>query len=138
MQGKEPLGSARTSRGAGRARKACGRLGRFRHPRETRLELVERIGEAYGLVLLLILVTFAVMMTLPPEGWGGRVAAVAVAGLTAVIGLTSSDVRAARVRLAVVIAVAAVAAALIGQAVSSIDWSGSPSAPTRSSWQSPP
>ena len=91
----------------------------MRHPRETRLELVERIGEAYGLVLLLILVTFAVMMTLPPEGWGGRVAAVAVAGLTAVIGLTSSDVRAARVRLAVAVAVLAVVAALIAQAVSS-------------------
>ena len=60
------------------------------------------------------------MMTLPPEGWGGRVAAVAVAGLTAVIALTSSDVRTARVRLAVVIAVAAVAAALIAQAVSSM------------------
>ena len=40
-------------------------------------------------------------MTLPPEGWGGRVAAVAVAGLTAIIALTSSDVRPARVRLAV-------------------------------------
>ena len=101
-----------------------GRLGRFRRPRETRLELVERIGEAYGLVLLLILVTFAVMMTLPPEGWGGRVAAVAVGGLTAVIGLTSSDVRPARVRLAVVIVVAAVAAALIGHAVSSIQLLG--------------
>ena len=95
-------------------------MGGFRHPRETRLELVERIGEAYGLVLVLILVTFAVMMTLPPEGWGGRVAAVAVAGLTAVTALTSSDVRTARVRLAVVIAVAAVAAALIAQAVSSM------------------
>ena len=80
----------------------------------------ERIGEAYGLVLLLILVTFVVMMTLPPEGWGGRVAAVAVAGLTAVIGLTSSDVRAARVRLAVAVAVLAVLAALIAQAVSSV------------------
>ena len=84
------------------------------------MELVERIGEAYGLVLLLILVTFVVMMTLPPEGWGGRIAAVAVAGLTAVIGLTSSDVRAARVRLAVAVAVVAVVAALIAQAVSSI------------------
>ena len=90
------------------------------HPRETRLELVERIGEAYGLVLLLILITFAVMMTLPPEGWGGRVAAVTVAGLTAVIGLTSSDVRTARVRLAAVAAVLAVAAAVIAQAVSSM------------------
>ena len=68
--------------------------------------MLERIGEAYGLVLLLVLITFAVMMTLPPEGWGGRVAAVAVAGLTAVVGLTSSDVRPARVRLAIWIAVA--------------------------------
>jgi ion channel len=96
------------------------RRARFRDPRETRLELVERIGEAYGLVLLLILVTFVVMMTLPPEGWGGRVAAVTVAGLTAVIGLTSSDVRTARVRLAVAVAALAVAAALIAQAVSSV------------------
>ena len=49
----------------------------------------------------MILVTFVVIVTLPPEGWGGRVAAVAVAGVTAVIALTSSDVRLARVRLAV-------------------------------------
>ncbi len=82
--------------------------------------MVERIGEAYGLVLLLVLVTFAVMMTLPPEGWGGRVAAIAVAGLTAIVGLTSSDVRPARVRIAVWVAVAAVVAALIAQAISSV------------------
>ena len=102
-----------------RRRERGGRLGRVRRPRETKLELVERIGEAYGLVLLLILVTFTVMMTLPPEGWGGRVAAVAVAGLTAIIALTSSDVRSARVRLAIVVAVASVIAALIAQAASS-------------------
>ena len=93
--------------------------GRVRVHRETRLELVERIGEAYGLVLLLILVTFVVTMTLPPEGWGGRVAAVTVAGLTAIIALTSSDVRPARVRLAIMVAVASVIAALIAQAASS-------------------
>ena len=102
-----------------RRRERAGRLGRVRRSRETKLELVERIGEAYGLVLVLILVTFVVMMTLPPEGWGGRVAAVAVAGLTAIIALTSSDVRAARVRLAVMVAVASVIAALIAQAASS-------------------
>ena len=55
--------------------------------------MAERIGDAYGLVLLLIMVTFVVMMTLPPQGWGGRVAAVAIAGLTAVVAFTSSDVR---------------------------------------------
>ena len=54
--------------------------GRVRGRRETPLELAERIADAYGLVLLLIIITFVVMMTLPPEGWGGRVAAVASPG----------------------------------------------------------
>ena len=63
--------------------------------------------------------TFVVAMTLPPEGWGGRVVAVAVAGLTAIIALTSSDVRPGRVRLAVGAALAAVLAAGLAQAVSS-------------------
>jgi hypothetical protein len=94
------------------------RLGRVRVHRETRLELVERIGDAYGLVLALILVTFVVMMTLPPEGWGGRVAAIAAAGMTGIVALTSSDVRPARVRLAVMVVTASVGAALLAQAIS--------------------
>ncbi len=87
-------------------------LDRVRHRRET-LELAERISDAYGLVLALILVTFVVLMTLPPEGWGGRVAAVTASALTAVVALTSSDVRPARVRLAIVIAAASVLTTLI-------------------------
>ena len=67
---------------------------------ETGLQLAGRIANAYGLVLVLIFITFVVTMTLPPQGWGGRAAAVAFAGLTAIIALTSSDVAAARVRLA--------------------------------------
>ena len=58
-------------------------------------------------------------MTLPPEGWGGRVVAVAVAGLTAIIALTSSDVRLGRVRFAVGAALAAIIAAALARAVSS-------------------
>ena len=95
------------------------RLGRVRGRRETPLELAERIGDAYGLVLLLIAITFVVMMTLPPEGWGGRVAAVAIAGITAIVAFTSSDVRRARVRLAAVIAGIAVASAAVAAATSS-------------------
>jgi hypothetical protein len=83
------------------------------------LELLERIGDAYGLVLILILTTFVVTMTLPPQGWGGRVVAVAVAGLTAIIALTSSDVRLERVRLAVGAALAAVIASALAKAFSS-------------------
>ena len=92
---------------------------RVRGRRETPFELAERIGDAYGLVLLLIVVTFVVMMTLPPEGWGGRVAAVAVAGITAIVAFTSSDVRPARVRLASVIVAAAVVAAFLAKQIPS-------------------
>jgi ion channel len=88
-------------------------------PGETPLQFVERIADAYGLVLLLILTTFVVTMTLPPQGWAGRVAAIAVAGLTAVIALTSSDVRLDRVRLASATAAAAAAAAATAKLVSS-------------------
>lgn len=91
---------------------------RRRH-RETPLELAARIADAYGLVLLLILTTFVVTMTLPSEGWGGRVTAIAVAGLTAVISLTSSDVRPRRVATAAAFAAAAVVAALIAAATDS-------------------
>jgi Ion channel len=95
------------------------RLGGERGRRESRLELARRIANDYGVVLILILITFGVMMTLPPEGWGGRVTAVAVAGLTAVVAFTSSDVRPGRVRLAIVVAAAAVAAAIIAERIPS-------------------
>jgi len=83
------------------------------------LQLLERIGDAYGLVLVLILTTFVVTMTLPPQGWAGRVAAVAIAGLTAIIALTSSDVPLGRVRFAVGAALAAVIATVLGRVLSS-------------------
>jgi hypothetical protein len=67
---------------------------------ETLLARLERIADAYGVVLVLILVTFVVTLTLPPNGWAGRVAAVTIASVTAIIALTSSDVRLDRVRLA--------------------------------------
>ena len=86
---------------------------------ETRLQFVQRIGDAYGLVLVLILTTFVVTMTLPPQGWVGRVAAVAIAGLTAIIALTSSDVPPVRVRLAAGAAVAAILATVLARAFSS-------------------
>ena len=90
-----------------------------RDHRETRLELAQRIANAYGLVLILVLITFVVMMTLPPEGWGGRVTAVAIAGLTAIVAFTSSDVRPERVRLAALVVVAAVVAAFIAERIPS-------------------
>lgn len=82
---------------------------------ETALEFAHRISDAYGLVLFLVATTFVVTMTLPPTGWGGRVAAVAVVGATGVISLTSSNVRAERVRIAVGAALVAVVCAAIAR-----------------------
>ena len=86
---------------------------------ETRLELLARVLDAYGLVLILILTTFVITMTLPPEGWGGRVAAIASCGLTAVVALVSSDVRLEKVRQAVVVATVAVAMAALAKVLDS-------------------
>jgi hypothetical protein len=77
----------------------------------------ERIADAYGLVLVLILTTFVVTVTLPPQGWVGRVAAVAIAGVTAIVALTSSEVAVARVRMAIGAASLAVAAAACARAL---------------------
>ena len=58
-------------------------------------------------------IALGVAMTLPPQGWVGRVAAVAIAGLTAIIALTSSDVPLGRVRFAAGAALAAVIATVL-------------------------
>ena len=83
--------------------------------RDSFLVRAERIADAYGLVLTLIIVTFVVVATLPPEGWGGRAAAVAVASLTGIFGLTSSGVRSERIRLAAVGGVVATVAAILAR-----------------------
>jgi hypothetical protein len=87
--------------------------------KETRLERAARIADAYGLVLFLILTTFVVTLALPPTGWGGRVAAIATAGITSVVAFTSSEVAPRRVHAAVVIAGAATAAAAVAKGASS-------------------
>ena len=100
---------------------SAGRVRRFPHgpSPETRLQLIQRIGDAYGIVLLLILTTFVVSMTLPSHGWLGQVTAVAVAGVTAIVALTSSDVHPGRVRLATGAGLVAVVAAILANAVPS-------------------
>lgn len=87
--------------------------------KESLIGRAERIADAYGLVLTLILVTFVVVATLPPQGWGGRVVAVAIACATAVLGLTSSAVRPERVRRAVLAGVIAVVCATLARV---LDW----------------
>ena len=89
--------------------------------RESLLTRAERVADAYGLVLTLILATFVTVATLPPQGWGGRVVAVAVASLTAVVSLTSSAVRVERVRQAAFLGVVSTGAAALARL---LDWRG--------------
>ena len=58
-------------------------------------------------------------MTLPEEGKAGRVVAIAIGAVTAIIALTSSDVRPRRVRLTVIVAAASVLAAVLGEVIPS-------------------
>ena len=88
---------------------------------ESLLGRAERIADAYGLVLALILATFVVVATLPPQGWGGRVVAAAVASLTAVVALQSSGVREERVRLAVLAGIVCTGAAALARL---LEWRG--------------
>jgi hypothetical protein len=89
--------------------------------REPLLARAERIADAYGLVLTLIMVTFVVVATLPPHGWGGRVIATAMASLTAILALTSSGVREERVRGAVALGAICIAAAALARL---LEWRG--------------
>jgi hypothetical protein len=93
--------------------------GRAAARRETRLERAQRISDAYGLVLVLILITFVVTMTLAQDGGAGRVFSIVIAALTAIVALTSSDVPPGRVRSAVIIAFASVLAGLLGALIPS-------------------
>jgi hypothetical protein len=94
------------------------RARRFAHGSgaETRLQLIQRIDDAYGLVRVLVLTRFVVSMTLPAEGWLERLAAIAVAGLTAIIALTSSNVHPGRARRATGAGLVAIIAAPLANA----------------------
>lgn len=61
--------------------------------------LAERAAEAYGIVLLLTVITFTMIAWLPSDPWA-RAASVALVGVTAVVGLASSRVSRLRLRLA--------------------------------------
>jgi hypothetical protein len=86
---------------------------------ESALALAHRISDAYGLVLFLVATTFVVTMTLPPTGWGGRVGAVAVISVTAIVALTSSNVSRRRVWIACAFALLAIGSTALARALDS-------------------
>lgn len=74
------------------------------------LRMAVRFSEAYGLILLLTVITFILFVTLP-EGDGWSAFALSFAALTGVMGIVSSAVVPGRARAAVVLGVLVVATA---------------------------
>lgn len=75
--------------------------------REKWLNRAERISDAYGLVLVLVLITYVLGSLLSNHGWAG--VALTVAGsATSIVALTSSEVRSNTVWAAVLLSILAV------------------------------
>jgi hypothetical protein len=78
--------------------------GLMRRRGERWVDAAARIGDAYGLVLLLVLTTF-ILTALVPESGGWVMLPILAVGVTSVVALTSSGARPTRVRRALVLAI---------------------------------
>jgi hypothetical protein len=83
-----------------------------RRPGERWGQFAERVGDAFGLVLLLVLLTYVLGSLVPYKDWTA-VLTTAVAGGAAVIALASADARHVVVRGAGALALASVALAVL-------------------------
>ncbi len=87
-------------------------LGFSRQPGERWGQFAERVANAFGLVLLLVLATYA-LGSLTAGPWTGRALTTLVAALAGVVGLAGAGVRPAVVRGAGILALVAVALAVL-------------------------
>jgi hypothetical protein len=83
--------------------------------RERWLQRAQRISDAFGLVLFLVLLTYVLASLLSNRGWSAVVLTIATSA-TSIVSLTSSAARAALVRTAVWLSALAVALAAISAA----------------------
>ncbi len=83
--------------------------------RERWLERAQRISDAFGLVLFLVLLTYVLASLLSNRGWSAVVLTIATSA-TSIVSLTSSAARAAVVRTAVWLSALTVALAAISAA----------------------
>jgi hypothetical protein len=90
------------------------RLGFSRQPGERWGQFVERVANAFGLVLLLVLSTYALGSLTAFHGWTA-VLTTLVAALAGVVGLAGAGVRSTVVRGASMLAVAAVILAVLAE-----------------------
>jgi hypothetical protein len=91
-----------------------------RHSGERWGPFVARVGDAYGLVLLLLIGTYVLGSLTPPHGWG-NVFTTLVASTAGVVALGSANARLVVVRVAGALAAVSVICAVIS---ASFDWRG--------------
>jgi hypothetical protein len=89
--------------------------------REHWLQRAEKVSDAFGLVLLLVLTTYVLTSLLGNHGWSAVVLTVATSA-TSVVALTSSHARATFVRWAVLLSGLTVALAAVGAASDDRTW----------------
>lgn len=87
-----------------------------RRPGERWGQFAERVGNAFGLVLLLVIGTYVLGSLVPYRGWTGALITTAAAS-AAVIGMTSADASRWVVRAAGVMALASVVLAVLAAAL---------------------
>jgi hypothetical protein len=89
--------------------------------RERWVDRAERVSDAYGLVLLLVLVTYVLTSLMDNRGWSS-VVLITATGATSVVALTSSHAHARLVRVAIALSVLTVVLAAIGAATGDHTW----------------
>jgi hypothetical protein len=89
--------------------------------RERWIQRAERVSDAFGLVFVLVVLTYVLASLLENRGWTSVVLTVATSA-TSVVALTSSHARARTVRVALVLSALTVLLAAIGAAAGNHDW----------------
>ena len=89
--------------------------------RERWLQRAERVSDAFGLVLVLVLITYVLASLLENRGWTAVLLTVATSA-TSVVALTSSHAKARLVRIALALSALTIALAAVGAASGNHDW----------------
>jgi Ion channel len=89
--------------------------------RERWVDRAERVSDAFGLVLVLVLITYVLTSLLENRGWDAVILIVATS-MTTVVALISSHARSRLIRIAVILSALTVALAAIGAASGGHTW----------------
>jgi hypothetical protein len=97
-----------------------------RRPGERWEQFAARVANAFGLVLLLVLATYALGSLTPFKGWTG-VLTTLIAAMAGVVGLAGAGTRPAVVRAAAILALAAVILAILSEVLDDLHLLGASS-----------